>query len=184
MKEALRQELVDMAAADQVAAWALYEATRDDPVIKGQFVFLFPRHQLPVEYDTCETLNRAHGNRLAEVVEEHGWPGHRAVGEDGAAAAWLILQHLDVDNELRKRLLPRLETAVGAGDADPQHLAAATDRVLLVEGHLQRYGTHLCLVDGAHAPVVGIENPDGLDARRAAIGLGTWDMYVEECRAN
>ena len=34
---------------------------------------------------------------LCGVVDHHGWPGASLVGEDGAQAAWLLVQHADQD---------------------------------------------------------------------------------------
>ncbi|MGB8402049.1 DUF6624 domain-containing protein, partial [Bradyrhizobium sp.] len=40
-----------------------------------------------------ELLHRQNAERLRAIVAEHGWPGTAMVGEDGAQAAWLVLQH-------------------------------------------------------------------------------------------
>jgi hypothetical protein len=41
---------------------------------------------------------------LADVVSARGWPGWKLVGEDGAAAAWLLAQHADRDPAWQHRL--------------------------------------------------------------------------------
>ena len=40
-----------------------------------------------------EAVHRANAARLRVIVEEIGWPGKSQVGEDGAHAAWHVLQH-------------------------------------------------------------------------------------------
>ncbi len=37
------------------------------------------------------------GDRMREIVARVGWPGRRMVGDDGASAAWLLVQHSDTD---------------------------------------------------------------------------------------
>jgi hypothetical protein len=107
------------------------------------------------------------------------------VGEDGARAAWLVAQHLGGgEPALQQRCAELLAVAVAAGDADPEHLAAVSDRVELEAGRSQIYGTHLQpdKVTGWRA-VRGIADLAGVDARRAAIGLPPWAAYVDGVRA-
>jgi hypothetical protein len=56
------------------------------------------------------------GKRLAGFIDQYGWLGNSLVGEDGAEAAWRILQH-DISNPgLQRRCLPLLEAASKAGE--------------------------------------------------------------------
>lgn len=90
--------------------------------------------------------------RLRAIVEEYGWPGRSLVGEDGADAAWLLLQHADSVEaiEFRRTCLQLLERALESGDVDPRHFAYVSDRVAVFEGvhlhgvpGLQRFGTQV-----------------------------------------
>jgi hypothetical protein len=76
----------------------------------------------------------ARTRRIREIVESHGWPGRSLVGEDGAAAAWLLVQHADDDPAFQERALELMRTAVDAGDADAQQLAYLVDRVRVAVG--------------------------------------------------
>lgn len=107
---------------------------------------------------------------LANVIDELGWPGKSLVGEEGSHAAWLLAQHADRYPELQKRCLKLLEQAVAAGEALSGDLAHLTDRVLLANGGLQRYGTQITARDGKYMPC-RLLDPDTLDQRRAAAGL-------------
>jgi hypothetical protein len=109
---------------------------------------------------------------LKAVIAEHGWPGASLVGTDGAHAAWLLVQHADDDPAFQRQCLDLLTVAVEAGEATGQQLAYLTDRVLLAEGRQQEYGTQMIARGGRWVPR-NLRDPDGVDARRAAGGLGT-----------
>jgi hypothetical protein len=108
---------------------------------------------------------------LVGVVALHGWPGRSLVGEDGAMAAWMLAQHAEAFPDRQRTLLAALSRAVADGEASPAQLAYLEDRVRVGEGRPQRYGTqYLVTADGARTPFP-VEDPAGLDARRAAAGL-------------
>jgi hypothetical protein len=158
---ALRRELLAMEVEDQ-AARSAWIAQMDDPALR----------------DAVMAIDARTTARMREIVAEHGWPGRKLVGDDGAAAAWLLVQHADQHRDFQKQCLALLEAAVAAGDAEPRHLAYLHDRVAVAEQRPQRYGTQFG-EDGEPAP---IEDEANVDARRAAVGLGTMAEYREEMR--
>jgi hypothetical protein len=87
----------------------------------------------------------------------------------GAQAAWLLVQHADLDRAFQKQCLRLLETAVKNKDAEPQHLAYLTDRVCVGDGLPQVYGTQL------EYPIAGQEH---VDERRSAVGLNSSADYL------
>jgi hypothetical protein len=121
-------------------------------------------------------IDRKNTARMKEIVEKHGWPGRALVGEDGAHAAWLLVQHADKDREFQKHCLELLEKAVKAGDASGADLAYLTDRVLVAESKKQRYGTQFRTTDGKLEPYP-IEDEANVDRRRKAVGLSTLAEY-------
>jgi len=70
-----------------------------------------------------------------------------------------------------------LGAAVAAGEASGWNLAYLTDRVRVHEGLPQVYGTQGEWVDGKLA-LGNIEDADGVDQRRAAIGLEPVAKYL------
>jgi hypothetical protein len=58
-----------------------------------------------------EAVHHHNAYRLEEIIEECGWPGRSLVGEDGAAAAWLIAQHAIRLPALQRRSLTLLKEA-------------------------------------------------------------------------
>jgi predicted Zn finger-like uncharacterized protein len=119
---------------------------------------------------------------LTTIIDAVGWPGRTLVGDEGAHAAWLLAQHADRHPSLQRRCLKLLETAVGAGDASPTDLAYLTDRVLLASGASQIYGTQMTTQDGRFS-ACRLRDPESVDDRRAAAGLGTLAAQLHEAHA-
>ncbi|MBL7255906.1 DUF6624 domain-containing protein [Paractinoplanes lichenicola] len=118
------------------------------------------------------------GDRLAEIMDEHGWPTAELVGPDAARRAWLVAQHADRQLTVQRRALELMSAAVRAGQADPGQLAMLEDRVLINAGHRQRYGTQIAgIVDGAPVPWP-CDDPEHMDQRRAAVGLEPYAVHV------
>jgi hypothetical protein len=75
-----------------------------------------------------------------------------------------------------------LRGAVADGEASPGNLAYLEDRVRVHDGRPQLYGTQFTVADGELQPSP-IEDPQRLDARRAAAGLDTFAAYEALMRA-
>ena len=118
-------------------------------------------------------------DRLAEIVEEHGWPTIDLVGEDGASAAWLVAQHSDLDPGFQEEALEHMRAAVEDEQADPTELAYLEDRVALNGGRPQTYGTQIGCVDGRAEPAE-LAEPESVEERRAEVGLQPLDEYLAE----
>ena len=84
----------------------------------------------------------------------------------------LAAQHADSDPGFQRRCLGLVAQAVACGEALPAELAYLTDRVLLAEGKAQEYGTQFEGREGRWVPR-RLHDPEGVDERRAAMGLGT-----------
>ena len=125
-------------------------------------------------------MQRADGENLPwlkAVVAARGWPGRSLVGEDGANAAWLLVQPADADPAFQRQCLDLLAGACEAGEATGQELAYLTDRVLLAEGQQQVYGSQVHHQNGAWEPR-NLGDPENVDERRAAVGLGPLAEYL------
>jgi uncharacterized protein DUF6624 len=120
-----------------------------------------------------QAVHEANAMLLMHVVGEHGWPGRSLVGEDGADAAWTIAQHAIGLPKIQRACLAALDAAVAAGEAPRRHLAYLEDRVRTLEGKPQRYGTQFDWVPSGGMAPLPIEDPNGVEARRAAASLLT-----------
>ena len=174
--EDLRAELLSMLQAQQATSQALFDETRH--LRPDRYLFEIEASQRPAGYADAARQSHEHALRLAAIVTAHGWPDAALVGEDGAAAAWAIAQHADVDNELCTSWLPLLRESVASGGALPLHYAALADRVLLRDGRPQRFGTVLEAVGDTWHPRPPVETPAELDDRRAELGLEPVAAYI------
>ncbi|MFF3909425.1 DUF6624 domain-containing protein [Streptomyces sp. NPDC001848] len=157
---ALAEELVTMAEADHRAA---ARANSDDPA----------------EQLAWRRLTARHGDRLAAIMDEFGWPTADVVGADAARAAWLIAQHADRQLDVQRRALRLMEQAVAAGTARPRELAFLRDRTLVNEGRKQVYGTQIAGVGADGSPIPWpCEEPERVDDLRAEVGIEPFAEYV------
>ncbi len=117
--------------------------------------------------------------RMHEIIDEYGWPTLSMVGDDGASAAWLLVQHADRDNEFQRRCLELMKPLVDGGEVSAVDVAYLTDRMRMHEGKPQVYGTQFHRSNGLWEPYP-IEDPDRVDERRAALGLPTLAEYKKQ----
>ena len=148
--EALRRTLVEMGREDQAE---IEEAFRnpDAPPTKA------PQRQA----------------LLRQILAEYGWPGISLAGEDGAAGAWLVAQHADMDVPFQRECLALLEAAHRRGDVPGKHLAYLTDRVRAAENRPQVYGTQ-------GSPSYDDATRAAVNARRKQLGLKSMEETARE----
>ena len=123
-------------------------------------------------------IDAANTKRLTQIVEKHGWPTFALVGKDGAAAAWLLVQHADASPKFQRRCLD-LMSKLPPEQVSQSNVAYLTDRVLLAEGKKQVYGTQMMEEGDAYKPRP-LEDAEGVDKRRAAVGLPPLAEYLKE----
>lgn len=157
--EPLRATLLQMARDDQ-------EAIRISAADPSQQLNALESMQV-------NDLERKNGYLIRKIVGEHGWPGRSLVGDDGSAAAWLVVQHMDMDLDFQRRCLALMQEAFLIGEVSPRNLAYLTDRVLTHEGKQQMYGTQ-------GGGVMSAADEARIDVNRAAIGLEPWRIAVEK----
>jgi hypothetical protein len=120
---------------------------------------------------------------LERAFDAIGWPGPRAVGDEGAAAAMLVLQHAISRPDLQRRGLALMLDAVAEGDANALDAAYLADRVAVFEGRAQSFGTQFDWDEGGLLSPAPIADPQGVDERRASVGLPPLAEAVAQMRA-
>ena len=155
MNEAIRQQLLAMAAED---ARVRAELAATGELFRGYA----PR---------MEDVHRRNARDLLALVQAHGWPGRTLVGEDAMHAAWIVLQHAIGEPEVQRGCLPILRAAAELGEATAAQVAYLEDRIAFFERRPQRYGTQFDWDERGFMNPWPIEDPEGVDARRAEVGL-------------
>jgi hypothetical protein len=118
-----------------------------------------------------EEVHRRNAEALTAIIAEHGWPGRSLVGEDGAHAAWFILQHAIGNPSLQRRGLELLRRAAEQGEAPARQVAYLEDRIRFFEGRPQLYGTQYDWDASGELSPHPVEDPAGVDERRRAVGM-------------
>ncbi len=90
----LKSELIKMAGEDQAARKIALESGILD--------------------QTIDIRNTA---RMKEIIDRFGWPTSKMVGDEASQAAWLIVQHADLDPEFQKECLSLMKICY---DSDPE----------------------------------------------------------------
>jgi hypothetical protein len=170
--KALRERLVRRAARDQkVRDPARFKGPT--PSGAGIISLLRGLHFLWVDRRNTAWLDR--------VVRARGWPAITAVGREAAHAAWLLAQHADRRPHTQRRFLLVMREAAERGEAERKYLAYLEDRVRVNAGRPQLYGTQYTMTGEGFGPRP-IEDPDGLDDRRADVGLPPMSEYDASMR--
>jgi hypothetical protein len=112
----------------------------------------------------------ANQSALLALMPATGWFPADRVGREAAEAAWNVVQHAIKRPALMKEALARMAPAAAAGLVDPDDFGMLTDRVAMLDGQPQIYGTQFVCVDH-HWRVYALIDPDHVDERRHALGM-------------
>ena len=175
LNKALQAELLKMEAEDQKYR-ELLEAEMIKMSSSGTTTASKEYIAAVKSQDEIDKRNMA---RLEEIIKGYGWPGSRLVGEEAAQAAFLILQHSDLQHQ--EKYLPLLKEAAKKGEARAADAAMLEDRILVREGKKQLYGTQVSFgpETGGKLVLNPVEDEEHVDERRAAVGLMPLAEYLK-----
>jgi hypothetical protein len=161
----LRTELLAMVQRDQDARNALIAAG-----------IAHPPADLVAKMTSIDSANET---RMRVILKQYGWPNPDLVGNDGAEAAFLLIQHAPLD--LQQQALPLVKAAYLAHGLAASDYALLADRVLMRSHKPQIYGTQLTdfkqWTNGVAVPSP-IADPTHVDRRRAALGMSPLADYL------
>lgn len=168
-----------MAEADWASA--LIAAARRDLDLRGKLAAsgaLFHGY-----HPDMEALHNENAALLARAFDALGWPGRAKLGDDGAAAAMLILQHAIGRPDLQRRGLALLLDAVASSEANALDAAYLSDRIAVFEGRPQVFGTQFDWDEDGLLSPAPIADAEGVDERRASVGLPPLAETIAHMRA-
>jgi hypothetical protein len=130
-----------------------------------------------------EAVHLENAALLERAIAAIGWPGRSKVEDEGAAAAFMILQHAISRPDLQRRGLALILDAVERGDANPLDAAYLSDRIAVFEGREQTFGTQFDWDSNGLLSPAPIRDAHTVDDRRASVGLPPLDEVIAHMRA-
>lgn len=116
--------------------------------------------------------------RIKKILDERGWLGPKVIGNQGNSTLFLVIQHSDLETQLK--YLPMMRKAVKLGNARASSLALLEDRVALRQGERQIYGSQIGRDEESGEYYVSpLVEPEEVNERRAEVGLGTIEEYIK-----
>ncbi|MGI9530487.1 DUF6624 domain-containing protein [Lutimonas sp.] len=126
-------------------------------------------------YERNHAINE---KKVRHLLDTQGWPDVELIGERGNRTICNVIQH--ADNEVRILYLPMMRKAVADGDLSAQYLVRAEDRIATERGDLQVYGGQMKYYPETKSfNVWPVYDPENIDKRRAAIGLGPISEFLK-----
>lgn len=115
---------------------------------------------------------------VTKILDERGWLGANIVGASGNQTLFLVIQHADLQTQLK--YLPMMRKAVAQGNAHASSLALLEDRVALRQGNRQIYGSQIHTdKETGELYVAPLIEPDYVNERRAKVGLEPIEEYIK-----
>lgn len=116
-------------------------------------------------------MHNSQAKILADIIDRQGWPGKSMVGEDGAVAAWMIVQQAIGLPRFMRACLEIIEGEAAKGEVPRWQMALLTDRIRWLEGRPQVYGTQFDWDEKGQLNPIPIEDEATVDSRRALADL-------------
>jgi hypothetical protein len=154
----------------------------DDQLYRGQLESIQNKYGVESQEmkDLWKIIQRKDSLNLIKIeliLGKYGWLGADIIGESGNTTLFLVIQHSDLDTQIK--YLPIMQNAVKNGNAKASSLALLEDRVALRQGKRQIYGSQISWnMETNEYYVLPLDDPDNVDKRRAAVGLPPLADYI------
>ena len=152
------------------------------PIRQRDSVFRIHGYESPKAQPYDELYKKNHAineQKITALLDNQGWPAFRIIGEQGNLTICNVLQHSSLD--VREKYLPMMRQAVSDKELSPRFLVRAEDRIATDKGKLQIYGGQMKYYPETKTfNVWPVYDPENINKRRAAIGLGTIEDHLRE----
>ena len=127
-------------------------------------------------WQKLEQIDADNQRFLKRILPDEGWFRLSEHDSNFVGGAFLIVQHSG-DLELMENTIKAMEALPDNEIAKPDY-ALLKDRILMQRGEKQIFGSQLTCVNGKFGfhPIV---EPDGVDERRASVGLEPLNVYQQ-----
>lgn len=156
------------------------QSQTDTLAIKNQLEFIRERDQKTrTGIDSVAFMQFIDSTNLVMVetlIAQYGWMGKSFVGDRGNSTLFLVIQHADLETQLR--YFPLLQKSVEMGESQPSHLALLHDRILMRQGKKQIYGSQVIFNSKGEQEFYPIEDEKNVNIRRAKMGMQPLEEYA------
>jgi hypothetical protein len=132
--------------------------------------------------EEMKELHNKNAKVLSDIIVIIGYPTIDKVGKEANEAAWLVIQHSIGQPEFMKKSAELLKSAGDENKADPKSLAYLTDRIAVLEGKPQLYGTQFDWDKHGNLSPNLFDDLNKVNERRKSIGLNTIEEQTEIMR--
>ncbi|GER06422.1 hypothetical protein GCM10007972_01340 [Iodidimonas muriae] len=131
--------------------------------------------------DYITPVDKENLQRVSDILEQYGYVSAPLWSDKAEQAVWFVVQHMppETDPDLMALILPKVKESVEQGRLTGWHYAAMYDRHERYQGRDQLYGTQFLRDGGVYVPAP-MQDPEGVDARRAALGMETLAEKLEK----
>jgi hypothetical protein len=162
----IESDLLDIFASDQEVRVrliaAMEEGSPDFPIIMQEMMEIGAYNSVYVD----------------SLLSDIGWP--EGLSERADTAIFLVVQHAI---HIQSKFFPMFNERAERGLIDKQFIALLEDRILMMSGQKQLYGTQIfvrTLEDGSKRQYLfPVEDPENINIRRAEMGMTTIEEYLE-----
>lgn len=124
-----------------------------------------------------ESINEQNQKELEGLVSKKGWPKISQVGKHAAGAAFLVIQHSDLEKQ--KKYLPIIKKLCEEKEADWGSYALMYDRIQVDQNKPQRYGSQVIFNNKTNKYELGtLEDESKVEEWRKAIGMQPLADYL------
>jgi hypothetical protein len=120
---------------------------------------------------------------MTRIIDSAGWLGRDRLGETGGLALFLAIQHTESLETKKKYLLHLKEAHRKKWEIRVPDIAYLEDRIAILEGKPQRYGTQFMTVDGKNK-FFPIEDLKNVNKRRKKLELSPIEQYAKFARVS
>lgn len=115
------------------------------------------------------TIEHQNLNKAVSIIEKCGMPTLNEVNEHQMMGLWLVFQH--THHNIMKKYFPLFVKSAEKGDLKLSQIALMEDRILMMEGKPQKYGSQVQEGCTTAFQLYNLAHPETVDKRRFKMGM-------------
>ena len=135
-----------------------------------------------ISLDELRSINKKHTDFIADVIDKFGFPYKNTAFLKAYTGAFLVVQHSG--NILLIEKVIRIFSEANDSQINRQDLAYLIDRLKVLKGLTQIYGTQYKVLQNNKIELLPIEDPSGINKRRKEMGMENLEDYLAKIEKN